>query len=173
MKAILMFFAVAVAAVAPCNLDAASTFSLPSGVRVTIVEFPFGTDSFRVSGCGSDVQPCLINGRIPFGIAYGLPKTYVKSITVAYRNKSYLLNSSDMFNAWGNRPLAVKGAIRYFGGGCVDSKNCQFRGIFSDGAGTFVAEWRIVDGTEFRDILTDSSDVVDLFMHDIDPPQTE
>lgn len=75
-----------------------------------------------------------------------------------------------MYDAWGNRPLEVKGAIRYFGGRCSDVKNCEFRGIFSDGVGTFVAEWRVVDGVPIRDVLTDSSDIIDLFMHNIDPP---
>jgi hypothetical protein len=170
MKMIAFVLALAWAALTPSGLHAASTFSLPSGARVAIVELPFAKDSFHVTGCANG-GPCLINGQIPFGIAFGLPMTYVKSITVSYRGESYELDASNMFNAWGDRPLIVKGAIRYFGGRCADVKHCEFRGIFSDGAGTFVAQWRIVDGKEFRDVLTDSSDIIDLFMHNIDPPE--
>jgi hypothetical protein len=78
-----------------------------------------------------------------------------------------------MYDAWGSRPLEVKGVIRYFGGRCVDSQSCQFRGIFSDGAGSFVAEWIISGGLVLRTILSGSVDVIDLFIKDIDPPTFE
>lgn len=155
------------------NTYAASMFTLPSGVRVEIVESPFQKSKFEVFGCGDSSSACRINGHVPYGVAFGLPKTYVKAITVSYQGHSYSLDSSDMYDAWGERPLKVKDVIRYFGGKCSDVKNCEFRGVFSDGAGTFVAEWLIVDGMPIRDVLTDSSDVIDLFMHNIDPPETE
>ena len=78
-----------------------------------------------------------------------------------------------MYDAWGARPLEVKGVVRYFGGKCFDTKNCQLRGLFSDAAGSFVAEWQIVGGLPTRTILTSSSDVVHLFMNNIDPPVFE
>jgi hypothetical protein len=102
-----------------------------------------------------------------------MPKTYVKGITISFQGKSNALNVSDMYDAWGNRPLEYPGTIRYFGGKCVDERNCQRRGIFSDGAGAFVAEWLIVDGRVFRTVLTGSNDVVDLFIKHIDPPEFE
>jgi len=36
-----------------------------------------------------------------------------------------------------------------------------------------VAQWEIVDGVSVRTVLTDSDDIVDLFMHNIDPPDDE
>jgi hypothetical protein len=161
------------AAVFSVNAHAASVFTLPSGVRVEIIESPFQKGSIELADCGKPGKACRINGHLAFGVAFGLPKTYVKSISVSFKGQSYALDSSDMFNAWGSRPLAASGVVRYFGGQCSDAKNCEFRGIFSDGAGTFVAEWRIVDGIPMRDLLTDSSDIIDLFMHNIDPPVNE
>jgi hypothetical protein len=76
-----------------------------------------------------------------------------------------------MYDAWGARPLEHPGAVRYFGGKCIDSANCQFRGLFSDAAGSFVAEWRVVNGISVRTVLTSSDDVVSLFMKKIDPPE--
>lgn len=76
-----------------------------------------------------------------------------------------------MYNGWGSHPLEYKGVIRYFGGKCFDTKNCQFRGLFSDAAGTFVAEWRIVNELPIRTMLTNSDDVVNLFIKNIDPPE--
>ena len=89
--------------------------------------------------------------------------TYLKNITASYQGHSYTLDVADMYNAWGNRSLEHPGVIRYFGGRCYDKSNCQFRGIFSDAAGSFVAEWLIVDGLAIRTVLTSSNDVVNLF----------
>lgn len=151
--------------------DTSSKFTLPSGVEISIIEASFHKEKFKVDGCSDKGSTCRINGHIPFGTTFGLPKSYVKSITISFQGKSNELDVSDMYNAWGNRPLEYPGKIRYFGGRCFDEKNCQVRGVFSDAAGSFVAEWLIVDGRIFRTVLTGSNDVVDLFMKHIDPPE--
>ncbi len=152
------------------------SFVLPSGVRVRIAEAPFKAGECRVQGCGPEDKACLINGHVPFGTAFGLPQSFVKSIRVEYQGHTYGLDVSDMYDAWGGRPLEAKYkgqvAVRYFGGRCSDGSNCHFRGLFSDGAGSFVAEWQIVSGHPVRTVLTDSSDVMHLFTIDgnIDGP---
>lgn len=151
--------------------DTNGTFTLPSGVQVEIVESIFQRNLFNVSECRVHEEVCIINGRIPFGVDVGFPKTFVKSIRITYQGQSYSLDVSDMYNAWGARPLEYKGKIRYFGGKCTDVKNCQFRGIFSDAAGSFVAEWRILNGLSIRTILTSSNDVIKLFTTHVDPPE--
>jgi hypothetical protein len=157
--------------VSSANADTTSTFTLPSGVGVKIVEATFKKSLFKVEGCSGKDQMCRINDHTPAGIAFGLPSTYVKSITVSFQGRSYSLDVSDMYNAWGTRPLEYPGKIRYFGGKCFNTKNCQFRGLFSDAAGTFVAEWKIVNELPVRTVLTDSNDVVNLFQQNIDPPE--
>jgi hypothetical protein len=153
--------------------DTTANFTLPSGVAVQIVEAPFQRSKFKVTGCTGIDFTCLINGRVPMGVDGREPKTYVKSIAVTFDGQSYELDASDMYDAWGSRPLEFPGVIRYFGGKCFDPKprSCQFRGLFSDGAGSFVAEWFVVNGRPFRTILTGSDDVVNLFMKHIDPPE--
>ena len=167
---LLLFVPTAVSANARAETKSSSTFTLPSGVTVTITEAPFDKSKFTVSGC-SDDNPCFINGHIPFGLGTQLPRTYVKSITVSFKGQSYALDASDMYDAWGNRPLEVRGVVRYFGGQCSEIKYCQFRGLFSDGIGSFVAEWVIADGKPFRTVLTGSEDIVDLVSKNIDPPE--
>ena len=148
-------------------------FTLPSGVKVHILEAPFKSTEWRVDGCSLAATACRINGHLPFGAAFGMPRTYVKRITVEYRGRTHTLDATDMYNAWGSRPLEHKGTVRYFGGKCFDAHNCQFRGLFSDAAGSFVAEWRIVGDQATRTVLTDSNDVVHLFIANIDPPEYE
>lgn len=151
--------------------DTVAAFTLPSGANVKITEARFQRTLFKISGCTEGSTICRINGRPPFGTAFDLPKTYVKSISVSYQGQSYSLDVSDMYNAWGERPLEYKGTVRYFGGKCSNTKNCQFRGLFSDGAGSFVAEWKIVNGLPVRTVLSDSNDIVNLFKQHIDPPE--
>lgn len=100
-----------------------------------------------------------------------LPKSYVKSITVSFQGRSYLLDASCMYDAWGRRPLEIPGGIRYFGGKCSDKRNCQFRGLFSDASESFVAEWSIVNGISIRTVFSGSEDIVNLFTKNIDPPE--
>lgn len=153
--------------------DTTANFTLPSGVVVQIVEAAFDKAKFKVKGCSGREPYCQINGRTPFGTDLDLPKTYVKNIWVSFAGAKHGLDAKDMYNAWGGRPLEYKGSIRYFGGKCSDSNNCQLRGVFSDAAGSFVAEWQIVNGKSTRTVLTNSNDVVHLFMEHIDPPEYE
>jgi hypothetical protein len=150
-----------------------AAFTLPSGVHVQITEEKFQRNQFKIVGCKNVDKSCLINGHIPFGIMDSLPSTYLKAITVSYLGHSYSLDVANMYDAWDVRPLEFKGSVRYFGGSCSDNQNCRFRGLFSDGAATFVAEWCVVNGSSTRTVLTDSSDVVDLFMRHIDPPDLD
>lgn len=160
-------------AAAAAAQETQATFTLPSGVSIRIVEAPFAASAHRITSCGYEGSACLIDGRVPFGSALSLPSTYVKRITATYKGSTYDLDSSQMFNAWGRRPLSVGTAVRYFGGQCQDSKNCAFRGLFSDAAGAFVAEWIVVEGTSSRTALSWSDDVKDLFLKNIDPPTYE
>ncbi len=134
---------------APALADTEVTFVLPSEVKVKIIEAPFDKKLFKVLGCTESDPSCFINGQPPFGVDGRLPKTYVKSISVSYRGQSYSLDVSDMYDAWGKHPLDYKGYIRYFGGKCFNTKDCRFRGLFSDGAGSFVAEWQVIDVYRF------------------------
>jgi hypothetical protein len=151
--------------------DSEATFTLPSGVSVKITEADFDAKLFKIAGCTDTAGFCLINGRVPSGVAFGLPKTYLKRVSVSYQGHTYSLDASDMYDAWGGRTLEQKGTIRYFGGKCYDQKNCQFRGLFSDAVGSFVAEWRIVNGLAIRTVLSGSDDIVQLFAQHIDPPE--
>jgi hypothetical protein len=152
--------------------ESVASFTLPSGVAIRIIEAPFDGSKHRLKGC-TGPDGCLIDGRIPFGSDGGLPKSYVKSITASFKGQHHTLDASQMYNAWGGRPLEVKGTIRYFGGKCQDSMNCSLRGLFSDASGSFVAEWQVVSGVSQRTIITSSSDVMNEFRKNIDPPVFE
>jgi hypothetical protein len=162
--------------------DSTVAFTLPSGVAIRIVEAPFDSAAHTIKGCGvgplanpKAVVTCLIDGKPVFGSDSQLPQTYLKSITATFRGQSYALDVSEMYNAWGARRFqtTVKGVgtVRYFGGRCQDGFNCVLRGLFSDAAGSYVAEWQIIGGVPVRTVLTDSNDIVGQFIQHIDPPE--
>jgi hypothetical protein len=148
----------------------AVVLSLPSGVQVTIIEAPFVPSDHRIQGCSRDGGPCLIDGRPPFGVSMGLPGTYVKNIEVHFGGRRHRLDTTDMYNAWGGRPLSTE-SVRYLGGGCDGPSYCTLRGIFSDGAGAFVVQWSVYEGVTTRTVITGADDIVDLFIRHIDPPE--
>lgn len=153
--------------------ESVSSFTLPSSVNVTIIEAVFDKKNADIEYCSSGGSICRINGGIPFGVDANIPENYVKKITVVFQDRSYVLDATGMYNAWGGRPLEYPGIIRYFGGRCFDELNCHFRGVFSDAAGSFAAEWIVVEGFSFRTVLTGSRDVVSAFLKNIDLPEYE
>ena len=120
----------AISTAANVRADTTAQFRLPSGVDVRIVEAPFEAARFRVEGCKEGSNACLIDGRVPFGNAFGMPTTYVRRIVVSFKGREYLLEASQMYNAWGQRPLEFKGAIRYFGGRVTTKGTVDFEGSF-------------------------------------------
>lgn len=164
----LALVAMACAAIQP---NVVARLSLPSGIEVQIEEAPCDPGVALSEAGATSGKPCEAGKGVAFGVRGPLPKTMVKRIAVAVGNRTYELDSSGMYDAWGERPLSHPNIVRYLGGWCHDASNCQVRGVFSDGAASFAAEWRVVDGRQFRTVLTDCSDVVDLFLRNIDPPR--
>ncbi|MET3108029.1 hypothetical protein AAKU67_004233 [Oxalobacteraceae bacterium GrIS 2.11] len=141
-------------------------FTLEKGIDIEIVEKGFDDKKFVVERCMQEKfsYVCKINGHVPFGIDGNLPKTFIESITLTVNQKIYQLNSEDMYDAWGNRPANIKG-FNYLAVYCRNDENCTLRGEFSDGAGSFVAEWLIRSGISTRSILTNSEDIFPDFTH--------
>jgi len=141
--------------------DSVASFKLASGHNVSIVEAPFAESKLKYS----ESAPCLVDGHIPFGTDCSAPTTYVKSISVEVRRKKFQLDASYMFNAWGTRHLTTYEGkpVTYFVGACRSKDLCYFRGLFSDGAGTFVAEWKVFQGATTRTVISSDEEFISLF----------
>jgi hypothetical protein len=140
---------------------------------VTIEEATFNPEGHEIINCEGSDYPCTIDDIFPFGTANSFPRTYLKKLSLSIADKTYNLDTSGMYNAWGNRPLEFKGKIKYLGAHCYDKDHCSLRGLFSDAAGSFVAEWVIVNGKSTRTVITSSDDIVHLFIENIEPPHYE
>ncbi len=168
-----------VAAILVCGGKAAAggegsplTVDLGGNRTVTITERSFDSWQAKVENCREGSGICRINGGIPFGVGGSVPKTVLIKLSLTVEGRAYDLDVSNMYNAWGRRADGTT-ASRHLAAACFDRENCVVRGIFSDGASAYVAEWAVVDGRTSRTILTGSRDVVDLFQRHLEPPGFE
>lgn len=152
------------------HAESTKSFDLGDSTSVTLVERAFDPAHARIETCGETHQICRINGGAPFGIDGDMPRTYLARLTLKVGRKTYDLDTRGMYDAWGDHPLEGKGTIRYMAASCSDTAFCTLRGIFSDGGGTYVAEWQIRYGISVRTILTDSNDIVNSFLEHLEPP---
>lgn len=160
--ALFILFSIAAGPGVASTQETATKLTLPSGVKITIIEG-------RV--IGSKLPNCRVNGK-SVTLGEHRPATYVKHMYGEFNGKRFTLDASCMTDAWNGRPLEVPGTIRYFGGKCSNYKSglsCTLRGVFADASETFVAEWIVVAGNSTRTVLSNSQDVISLFMKNIDP----
>jgi hypothetical protein len=144
---------------------------LPSGIQVSIVEAPFRGSGISVQGCEKSSAVCRIGGK-PYGLATGVPHTYVRSIVATYGTSSFSLDSSGIYDAEAPQHASHRQS-RFFGGSCQDEKNCVFRAVFGDAANAMAAEWIVMDGVVQRTVLTGDTDLIEFFQTNIDPPVYE
>jgi hypothetical protein len=167
-----------VAAMLACGMQAAGgdgspvTVELGGGRTLAITERSFDAWQAKVENCREGSGICRINGGIPFGVGAGMPKTVLVKMSLTVEGRTYDLDVSNMYNAWGRRHDGA-GDSRHLAATCYDRENCVVRGIFSDAASAYVAEWAVVDGRTSRTMLTGSRDVVDLFQRHLEPPGFE
>jgi len=148
-----------------------NTFVFGGGVFITLNEVSY-SDAV-ISECKKDKIVCRTNGDIVFGSDNQNPKSYLKAMVVSVDNNTYSLNTRNMYNAWMGKPKEAEGVIQYLHASCFDKNNCIVRGIFSDAAGSYIAEWQVIDAHPYRTVLTSSGDLVKTFIKNINPPVYE
>ena len=143
-----------------------TTISLNPDTELHFVDYHYSES--EMEKCKQDFSSCFRNGLPAFGTT-SFPKTHLTELRLRYENIEYKLETLNMYNSGRNKKLTESG-LQYFHASCFNIKNCLVRGLFSDAAGSYVAEWTIVDGIALRSILTFQRDVIRQFMKDIRPP---
>jgi hypothetical protein len=90
-----------------------------------------------------------------FGIDGGSPHTVLKRLTVEQGEKKTSLDVSYMYDPWFERLQKSRFKVRIREDGGI-----VLTGIFSDAAGSYVAEWLIVDGVSVRTLLSNEPSVI-------------
>lgn len=118
-------------------------------VQLTFVESDF-VEKNNVTDCG-DGYICLIN-NIPFwGTDGKLPKTHLTKASVNINNNTIELDTTGMYNPLlSESNKANYSATHYF------DDAWKIRGRFSDGAGSYYAEWLVNKTGSIRILLGDS-----------------
>src|SRR5207245_193661 len=96
----------------------------------------------------------LIDEKQFFGTDGGLPRTQLDSAAITIGDSRIVLDVSGMFEPWVTSPSTRDFKLQRYDGGWV------LTGLFSDAAGAYVARWRILSGTAFREILTDDEKIM-------------
>ena len=153
------------------NADGIKKYNLANNMFLELKEQSFIKEEHKITFCSNSKQSiCLITNRIPFGTDGNIPKENFTYIKLQVQNKEYILQSTDMYDAWGSRAFGDDDVMDYFVARCYDSNNCIARGLFSDGAGSFIAEWQIRSGVSQRTVLTSQVDLIRAFIQDMHPP---
>ena len=84
-----------------------------------------------------------------FGTDGDIPHTTLKELTLVQGKIKVPLDVSGMYDPWFEKPNPSRFRFRAF-----DSRNAIITGIFSDAAGSYVAEWLIVDHIGVRILLS-------------------
>jgi len=155
----------------PSSKEQTVRLALPSGVHISIVEAPFQSSGIAVQGCTKSASVCLVGGK-PYGLATGLPRTYIRKIVATYGDSKFVLDGSGIYDAEATEH-ASHSDLRFFGGSCQDARNCAFRAVLGDAANAIAAEWIVIDGIVQRTILSGDADIVQFFQKNIDPPTYE
>lgn len=122
------------------------TIPLGDGISLQMTVASFDAKKHRIKKCQildwSGV--CLIDGKPVFGTDWELPKNQLIKASIKIGSQTINLDASCMFNPFFGNPDRQNFTIKTVEGGYL------VRGSFSDGAGTYEAEWLIIDNSSIR-----------------------
>ena len=133
-------------------------FRIPLGERLVLhlTEAPFDSAAHTIALSGSHASGYVyaIDGNPFFGSDGETPRTTLTSANLEVNGQQVPLDVRGMFNPMLQRRGPDYFQVEpYFGGWIV-------RGLFSDGAGSYMAEWIAFEGGSLRTIVTNNDVVI-------------
>lgn len=128
---------------------------LPAQQTLAISVSKFDQKQHKLTKCGDDYH-CLIDDKPFWGSDGKIPKTQLSKIIFKNKNQSVELEVSGMYDP----NLAAETAHKFSVVNYYDD-NWKIRGQFSDGAGSYMAEWLVVKGKAVRTIIGDPESLLD------------
>jgi hypothetical protein len=122
------------------------TIPLGDGISLQMTVAPFDAKKHKINKCKilewSGV--CLIDGKPVFGTDWELPRNQLIKATAKVGANTVNLDVSCMYNPWCGEPDPQAFTLEKVEGGYL------IRGNFSDGAGSYEAEWFIIQDSSVR-----------------------
>lgn len=159
MKIILILYSLIFVSTIASSQTTRSTVKINDSVALTLERIPLDTANSEYNISPS--FPHSINGKPVFGADGNIPTFVLTKATLKINDQSFILDVSDMYNPWyGTKPYEKLFSIK------EDGNHIYFRGLFSDGAGSYGAEWLIIDDSCIRTILTKSEWIMFEYFND-------
>jgi len=127
-----------------------ATLILSPGIELHLKASIFDSTKHTIKYCevGPHSDPwkgvCLIDGRPVFGAGWEIPYTVLDEAYVMIGQKKIVLDISSMYNPWVEFPNKEFFSINQTEGGIIINAK------FSDGDGSYEAQWFIIEGTSVR-----------------------
>jgi hypothetical protein len=134
--------------------SATNTYTIPlkNEMSLELTADPFDPAKHRVTECDLSGFKgiCLIDDKPVFGTDWTLPRSQLLKASVKIGTDLIDLDVSSMYNPWFEKPDPRDfNAESVYGG-------YRIRGFFSDAAGSYHAEWFIVQGKSVRTMLANA-----------------
>ncbi len=122
------------------------TIPLGNGISMKMTVAHFDAKKHKIKKCQlfDWLDVCLIDGKPVFGTDWELPKSQLIKAGVKMGSQTINLEVSGMFNPFLGKPDQQNFTIETVEGGYL------VRGNFSDGAGSYEAEWLIIENISIR-----------------------
>ncbi len=127
------------------------TLDLNSGVKLHMKMERFTPKEHEIKYCKPAFPAdnwrgiCLIDKKPVFGTDWEMPMFILKEAYVEIKRKKIPLDASCMYNPWFTQfPDVKKFSVENTEGGFL------INGVFSDGAGTYEAQWLNIEGASVR-----------------------
>lgn len=144
---------------AASHTEAQTTFAFTSDVSLHLRASPFDSTKHQVSRCKIlDWEGvCLIDGKPVLGTDWDIPRSVLESLELEIGSTRVSLEVSSLYNPWFGSPSKEFFSVSQVEGGWV------VRGCFSDGDGSYVAEWLVINGGSLRTLVSRDESVMDQF----------
>lgn len=122
------------------------SISLSDGISLHMTVVRFEESTHKITKCNFNdwIGVCLIDGKPVFGTDADMPEYKVVKATVKIGAKSVALDVSCMYDPWYGKPDPKKFTVKKGYGGFIIS------GYISDGAGSYEAEWLVIENSSIR-----------------------
>jgi hypothetical protein len=132
------------------------TIDINSSIKITGTIKAFEVQKHKIDTCDTGLgwkSICLIDNKPVFGTDNDMPDNQLINLTIIIKNKEIPLNVDYMFNP--NFELHKEQ---------FKIKKCEvgqiLTGIFSDGAGTYMVQWKIIKNKSFRFLITNDESII-------------
>ena len=139
-------------------------FEFDHNIKLHMIASLFDSTKHNIQHCNildwSGV--CLIDGAPFLGTDWEMPKSVLKRAYIEINGKEIELETFGMYNPW-----FVYTKKEFFSVEGWTESGWIVRGFFSDGAGSYVAEWKIINGASIRTILSNDEYLIAKFYNEM------